>query len=55
MADNEAGFLFKCRRDRKVINVDPGAELDERTARHVIDTHEYMHVVIYDHVLRRKM
>ncbi|CAL6004387.1 Conserved_hypothetical protein [Hexamita inflata] len=56
MADNEAGFLFKCRRDRKIINVDPAATLDEKTQRFVIDSsHEYMHVVIYDHVLRRKM
>ncbi|KAH0574106.1 hypothetical protein SS50377_24051 [Spironucleus salmonicida] len=55
MADNEAGFLFKCRRDRKVINVNPGAVLDEKSVRHVIDTHEYVHCVIYDHVLRRKM
>ena len=55
MADNEAGFLFKCQRDRKIINVDPAATLDEKTQRHVIDTHEYTHVVIYDHLLRRKM
>ncbi|EFO61455.1 hypothetical protein GL50803_0021110 [Giardia duodenalis] len=55
IADNEEGFLFKCKRDRKVINVNPTAVNDDKTVRHVIDTHEYMHVVIYDHILRRKI
>lgn len=31
MADNEAGFLFKCRRDGAVININPDAQLDEKT------------------------
>ncbi|TNJ27902.1 hypothetical protein GMRT_15293 [Giardia muris] len=55
VADNEEGFLFKCKKDRKVINVNPAASNDDKTIRHVIDTHEYIHVVIYDHLLRRKL
>ena len=55
IADNEAGFLFRCRRDRDTININPDAQLNDKTQRFVIDTPEYMHVVIYDHVLRRAM
>lgn len=55
IADNEEGFLFKCKKDRKVININPTATNDDKTIRHVIDTHEYMHAVIYDHILRRKV
>jgi hypothetical protein len=53
-ADNEAGLLFKNKRDRKVINVDPNAECGDNSTRHVIKTKEYIQVVIYDHMTRRK-
>lgn len=55
IADNEEGFLFKCKKDRKIINANPTAFNDDKTVRHMIDTHEYIHVVIYDHILRRKV
>lgn len=53
-ADNEAGLLFKNKRDRKVINVDPKAFSGDNSARHEIKTKEYIQVVIYDHMTRRK-
>jgi len=53
-ADNEAGLLFKNKRDRKVINVDPNADSGDNTTRHEIKTKEYIQVVIYDHMTRRK-
>jgi len=53
-ADNEAGLLFKNKRDRKVINVDPNADCGDNSTRHVIKTKEYIQVVIYDHMTRRK-
>jgi hypothetical protein len=53
-ADNEAGLLFKNKRDRKVINVDPEAECGDNSTRTVISTKEYIQVVIYDHMTRRK-
>lgn len=53
-ADNEAGLLFKNKRDRKVINVDPNALSGDNTTRLVIKTKEYMQVVVYDHMTRRK-
>jgi hypothetical protein len=53
-ADNEQGLLFKNKRDRKVINVDPNAECGDNSTRHVIKTKEYIQVVIYDHMTRRK-
>lgn len=54
IADNEAGLLFKNKRDRKVINVDPKAPPGDNSRRIEVHTHEYVQVVIYDHVTRRK-
>ena len=54
IADNEAGLLFKNKRDRKVINVDPKARPGDNSRRIELQTHEYTQVVLYDHVTRRK-
>ena len=54
IADNEAGLLFKNKRDRKVINVDPKSNPGDNSTRTEIRTKEYMQVVIYDHMTRRK-
>jgi len=54
IADNEAGLLFKNKRDRKVINVDPKARPGDNSRRIELHTHEYIQVVMYDHVTRRK-
>lgn len=55
IADNEAGLLFKNKRDRKVINVDPRAKPGDNSTRTELgSTSEYMQVVLYDHVTRRR-
>ena len=54
IADNETGLLFKNKRDRKVINVDPNAAAGDNSTRTEIKTDEYLQVVIYDHMTRRK-
>eukprot|EP01064_Diplonema_japonicum_P001442 TRINITY_DN10927_c0_g1_i2.p1 TRINITY_DN10927_c0_g1~~TRINITY_DN10927_c0_g1_i2.p1 ORF type:complete len:234 (+),score=47.29 TRINITY_DN10927_c0_g1_i2:73-774(+) len=55
IADNEMGLLFKHKRDRKTINVDPkGVSPGDNSHRVVLRTDEYTQVVIYDHVTRRK-
>lgn len=54
IADNEVGLLFKNKRDRKVINVDPRAKPGDNSTRTELQTGEYMQVVIYDHVTRRR-
>ena len=54
IADSEAGLLFKNKRDRKVINVDPKARPGDNSRRIELQTHEYTQVVLYDHVTRRK-
>lgn len=54
IADNEAGLLFKNKRDRKVINVDPKSRPGDNSRRIELQTHEYVQVVLYDHVTRRK-
>lgn len=54
IADNEAGLLFKNKRDRKVINVDPKVVPGDNSTRTPIRTTEYLQVVIYDHMTRRK-
>ena len=54
IADNETGLLFKNKRDRKVINVDPKQPPGDNSTRTEIQTDEYLQVVIYDHMTRRK-
>lgn len=55
LADNEMGLLFKHKRDRKTINVDPRAPTPgDNSNRTVLKTDEYTQVTIYDHVTRRK-
>jgi len=54
LADNKEGLLFKNKRDRKLINVDPKAKPGDNSTRTVIETDEYLQVVIYDHMTRRK-
>ena len=54
IADNEAGLLFKNKRDRKVINVDPKSKPGDNSIRTELETNEYFQVVIYDHMTRRK-
>lgn len=52
--DPQWGLLFKNKRDRKMINVDPKAKPGDNTTRTEIITPEYQQAVIYDHVTRRK-
>lgn len=52
--DHEQGLLFKNKRDRKVINVDPKGEPGDNSKRSDIKTNEYIQVVIFDHMTRNK-
>ena len=54
IADSVSGLLFKNKRDRKVINVDPNSRPGDNSIRTEISTSEYLQVVIYDHMTRRK-
>merc|ERR1712154_708310 len=55
IAENASGLLFKNKRDRKIINVDPKApNPGDNSERHVISPSKYIQVVIYDHINRRK-
>ena len=56
-ANSEAGLLFRNRRDRKVINVNPYLPPEEQTGvciREEIECEEYTQVVFFDHETRRK-
>ncbi|XP_054059933.1 cilia- and flagella-associated protein 299 isoform X2 [Rissa tridactyla] len=53
IAENACGLLFKNKSDRKTINVDPKAYPGDDTTRTPVETHLYLHVVIYDHIVRR--
>ena len=55
IADNEAGLLFKNKRDRKIVNVNPESEPGDNTTRVEIPTKEYVQVVMYDHSTRRRI
>ena len=54
LTDDERGLLFKHARDGKIVDVDPDAEPGDNTARFDIKTDEYHHVVLYDHITRRR-
>lgn len=54
IADNAAGLVFKNKRDRKTISVDPSSNLGDNSTRTDFSTHEHLQVVIYDHVTRRR-
>jgi hypothetical protein len=55
IAENATGLLFKNKRDRKIVNVDPKASSPgDNTTRLIIPTSRYLQVVIYDHITRRK-
>ncbi|KXJ20692.1 cilia- and flagella-associated protein 299 [Exaiptasia diaphana] len=55
IAENSTGLLFKNKRDRKILNVDPKAPTPgDNSARITIVTPKYTQVVMYDHITRRK-
>lgn len=55
ISDNPKGLMFKNKRDRKVLNVDPNISVcGDNTSREVLETSEYSQVVFYDHILLRK-
>ena len=56
-ASSDQGLLFRNRRDRKVINVDPyqdPADMNGVCTRTDIECEEYTQVVFFDHETRRK-
>ena len=56
IADNQHGLLFKNKRDRKVINVDPNAkDIGDNSQRLEIFCDDYLQIVIFDHSTRRRM
>lgn len=54
IADDSVGLLFKHKRDRKVLNVDPASAPGDNSTRTVLATREYLQAVLYDHVTRRR-
>jgi hypothetical protein len=51
------GILFKSKRDRKVIDVDPEFAPGESTSTRRIDlpTDEYLQVIVFEHITRQKL
>ena len=55
IAENPSGLLFKNKRDRKILNVDPKASSPgDNSTRLVVNSPNYVQVVLYDHITRRK-
>eukprot|EP00762_Andalucia_godoyi_P004046 ANDGO_06358.mRNA.1 hypothetical protein AURANDRAFT_23309 len=48
------GLMFKHKKDRKVVCVDPKTPPGDNSRRVVLESSEYIQAVIYDHVTRRK-
>lgn len=55
LADSAAGLVFQNTKDRKTLCVDPAAPLGDNSTRTNLATDEYLQVVIYDHVTRRRV
>jgi hypothetical protein len=55
IADSGQGLLFKNKRDRKLINVNPEANPGENTTRIEVSSPEYTQIALYDHSTRRKL
>jgi len=55
IADSSTGLLFKNKRDRKVINVNPEMPPGDNSTRVELATTEYTQVVLYDHSTRRRL
>ena len=55
IADNAQGLLFKNKRDRKIINVNPEVDPGDNSTRIELKTEEYIQVVLYDHTTRRRV
>ena len=54
-ASSEDGLMFRNKRDRKLINVNPAeASPGDGTDRKTIDCPDYTQVVFFDHMTRRK-
>ncbi|KAL2092571.1 hypothetical protein ACEWY4_012369 [Coilia grayii] len=54
IAENSTGLLFKNKRDRKILNVDPKASPGDNSSRTPLQSDLYTQVVIYDHITRRR-
>ncbi len=55
VADSAQGLLFKNKRDRKIVNVNPEMNPGDNTTRSELTTPEYVQVVFYDHSTRRRL
>lgn len=55
-SSGESGLLFRNKRDRKVINVNPNLKQDgkETIKRYEISSPDYTQIVLYDHETRKK-
>lgn len=55
IADGSQGLLFKNKRDRKIINVNPEMPPGDNSVRVNVQTDEYTQIVFYDHTTRRRV
>ena len=53
-ANSDEGLIFRNTRDRKPINVRPDKDPGDGTTRTDVETTEYIQVVFFDHLTRRK-
>ncbi|KAA0717298.1 hypothetical protein E1301_Tti012248 [Triplophysa tibetana] len=53
ITENQSGLLFENKEDRKILNVDPEASPGDSSVRIPVQSDLYVHVVFYDHILRK--
>lgn len=54
IADDALGLLFKNKRDRKVLCVDPSKPVGDNSTKTEVYDENYLQVVLFDHVTRRR-
>jgi hypothetical protein len=55
ITDSTQGILFKNKRDRKIVNVNPETDPGDNTTRIELQSAEYVQIVLYDHSTRRRL
>ncbi|XP_037076711.1 cilia- and flagella-associated protein 299-like [Pollicipes pollicipes] len=56
LSESVHGMVFKSRRDRKVVSVDPRTETPgDSSTRTLVQSSNYTQVVLYDHIIRQKI
>ncbi len=55
ITDPVRGLIFESKHDRQQLFIDPSGDVGSGSARTVVKSNYYSHVVLFDHVIRSKI